>query len=120
MPCSTGSPCTAPKKTEARLLFAVGDHDGDPELRPGAFDQLLTVARLAHGRRRDGHRALRTGAGGHRDKAAHDVQRPLDRLGLEQPLAADVADQSQRAARIAQHVQVRRPVDARHHHPTAI
>ena len=79
-----------------------------PELVPRALDERLAVAGLADGGRGDGHGALGAAGAGHGDEAAHDAQGAVDGFGAELAIAGHVADEAERTARVAEHVQVGR------------
>ena len=113
-------PMHGAEKPEPRFFLAVGNLDRYPQLTARPLDQLFAVAGFAHRRGRHGHGPFGAGSPRHGQKAAHDTQGALDGLGFEQAISGHVTDEPQRTARIAQDIQVGRPVDPRDHYPTAV
>ncbi len=108
-----GQTVDRPEEPEAGFLRSVGDVDRDAQLVTRALDESLAVAGFAHRSGGHGHGAVRAAAGGHGDEPADDAQGAIDGLRAELAGLGDVAHQTQRAARVAEDVEVRRAANAR-------
>ena len=118
-PARHGQVVDRPVEAQHRLVVAV-DRLQRHAQPIGPFDQLVSVRRLAHRRRRHGDHLRRAGPLRDRDEVAQRLERPLDRLRPEPVGIAEVPRQSQRCARVLDHVEVLALAEPEDDHPARV